>query len=100
MFSILMVLMLFMGVWAVYIGVREYLKVSGKVSFTDYLQVAPIFRDMVISTAATYGLYLAASIVHMDPWHIFSSMIQYLMLLPTYVNIFFIYSFCNLHDVR
>jgi len=29
-----------------------------------------------------------------------TSFIQYLLLLPSYVNILLIYAFCNLHDVR
>ena len=29
----------------------------------------------------------------------FTSFIQYLLLLPSFVNILLIYSFCNLHDV-
>lgn len=35
----------------------------------------------------------------LDPWHMFTSFIQYLLLLPSYVNILLIYAFCNLHDV-
>lgn len=54
---------------------------------------------MVIATCSTYGLYILASMIHMDPWHLITSMPQYLILLPTYTNIFMIYSFCNLHDV-
>ncbi|RKO88615.1 hypothetical protein BDK51DRAFT_11189, partial [Blyttiomyces helicus] len=57
------------------------------------------FRDIVISLGSTYGLYLLSSILHLDPWHCFTSMFQYLLLLPTYINIFMIYAFCNLHDV-
>ena len=35
----------------------------------------------------------------MDPWHMLTSFVQYLLLLPSYVNILLIYAFCNLHDV-
>lgn len=48
---------------------------------------------------ATYGLYLISSILFLDPWHMLTSFIQYLLLLPSYVNILLIYAFCNLHDV-
>ena len=34
-----------------------------------------------------------------DPWHMLHSFVQYLLLLPSYVNILLIYAFCNLHDV-
>jgi hypothetical protein len=50
-------------------------------------------------TQATYGLYLISSILFLDPWHMLTSFIQYLLLLPSYVNILLIYAFCNLHDV-
>ena len=48
---------------------------------------------------ATYGLYLISSIMFFDPWHMLHSFVQYLLLLPSYVNILLIYAFCNLHDV-
>lgn len=48
---------------------------------------------------ATYGLYLISSILYFDPWHMLTSFVQYLLLLPSYVNILLIYAFCNLHDV-
>lgn len=48
---------------------------------------------------ATYGLYLISSLLYFDPWHMLTSFIQYLLLLPSYVNILLIYAFCNLHDV-
>jgi chitin synthase len=54
---------------------------------------------MVIAVGSSYAMYLLASLIHLDPWHIFTSMVQYMLLLPTYTNIFMIYSFCNLHDV-
>lgn len=57
------------------------------------------FRDIVISLAATYLLYLFASIAHLDPAHMLTSFVQYLFLTPTYVTILSIYSMSNLHDL-
>lgn len=37
--------------------------------------------------------------MYLDPWHMLTSFVQYLFLLPSYVNILLIYAFCNLHDV-
>lgn len=56
-------------------------------------------RDIVISLAATYGLYFVGSFMHLEPWHMFTSFIQYMFLLPSYVNILMTYAMCNLHDV-
>ncbi|KAK4057958.1 hypothetical protein OIO90_001177 [Microbotryomycetes sp. JL221] len=57
------------------------------------------FRDIVISVGATFGLYLLSSIIHLDPWHLFTCFIQYMFLLPTYVCVLPIYAFSNLHDL-
>jgi len=57
------------------------------------------FLDLAMSLMATYGLYLISSILYFEPWHMITSFVQYLLLLPSYVNILLIYAFCNLHDV-
>ena len=99
-FSVIMVLMLFMGGWTIKVQLADFNANSSKFSSSfAYAASTPAFRDLVLSVLATYGLYLISSILHNDPWHCFSSMIQYLLILPTYNNIFMIYSFCNLHDV-
>ncbi|KAJ2992111.1 Chitin synthase, class 2 [Globomyces sp. JEL0801] len=99
-FATIMALMLFMGGWSIRQSIVKYYSDKGnQQNFIDYVRKNPIFRDVAISVFSTYGLYLAASVMHLDPWHIFTSQIQYLFLLPTYLNVFMIYSFCNLHDV-
>jgi chitin synthase len=32
---------------------------------------------------ATYGLYLISSLMHFEPWHMFTSFIQYMFFLPS-----------------
>ena len=58
-----------------------------------------VFVDIVISLGATYGLYLIGSILYLEPWHMLTSFIQYLLLLPAFANVLPIYSFANLHDL-
>jgi hypothetical protein len=41
------------------------------------------FRELVISLAATYGLYFIGSFMHFEPWHMFTSFIQYMFFLPS-----------------
>jgi len=48
---------------------------------------------------STYILYFVASLLFFDPWHMFTSFIQYLLLTPTYINILNVYAFCNTHDI-
>ncbi|KEF62482.1 chitin synthase 3 [Exophiala aquamarina CBS 119918] len=54
---------------------------------------------VIIALAATFGLYFIASFMYLDPWHMFTSFIQYLLLMPSFINILMIYAFSNWHDV-
>lgn len=54
---------------------------------------------MVFSVIVTYGIYVLSSLFALDPWHIFTSFIPYLLLSPTYINILNIYAFSNLDDI-
>ncbi|KAF9907560.1 Chitin synthase, class 2 [Lobosporangium transversale] len=74
-------------VWGNYTQMITLLKVDGP------------FRDIVISLMSTYGLYIISSLMHFEPWHMLTSFIPYIFLLPAYVNILMVYAFCNTHDV-
>jgi len=58
------------------------------------------FRDIILSLLSTYGLYIVMSVLYFDPWHMITSFLQYLFMMPSYVNILNVYAFCNTHDVR
>ncbi|RYP47906.1 hypothetical protein DL768_006122 [Monosporascus sp. mg162] len=58
-----------------------------------------IFLTLIISMMSTYGLWLIASLLMFDPWHMITSFIQYLILTPTFINILNVYAFCNTHDI-
>ncbi|KAK3365791.1 glycosyltransferase family 2 protein [Lasiosphaeria ovina] len=58
-----------------------------------------IFYTLVISVMSTYGIWFIASLIMFDPWHMFTSLIQYLLLSPTYTNVLNVYAFCNTHDI-
>jgi hypothetical protein len=45
-----------------------------------------IFVQLVISMLATYGCWVAASLIAADPWHLVTSMAQYLLLAPVFVK--------------
>ncbi|WAR58672.1 hypothetical protein PtB15_10B10 [Puccinia triticina] len=55
----------------------------------------PIFAGI----AGTFGIYIIASVLYMDPWHILHSMIPFLLVAVSFTNILNVYAFCNLHDV-
>lgn len=58
-----------------------------------------LFFTLIVSLASTYILYFVVSFLFFDPWHMFTSFIQYLLLTPTYINILNVYAFCNTHDI-
>lgn len=93
LFAFIMGIMLFFGAFSIY-KIVSSVKLGSSVLFQNKQ-----FRDMVIATASTWGLYLVSSILHMDPWHMVTSFVQYLFFLPSFINILNVYSFCNLHDV-
>ncbi|KIR34715.1 chitin synthase [Cryptococcus deuterogattii MMRL2647] len=54
---------------------------------------------LVAAIMSTIGIYLIASFLYRDPWHMFSSFPQYMLLAPSFTNVLNVYAFCNLHDV-
>ncbi|CAJ2502227.1 Uu.00g096210.m01.CDS01 [Anthostomella pinea] len=58
-----------------------------------------LFFSLIVSLLSTYGLWLIASLMMFDPWHMITSFLQYLLLTPTYVNVLNVYAFCNTHDI-
>lgn len=46
-----------------------------------------IYRVMLFSLIITYGSWTASSLLAFDPWHLISSMFQYLLLAPFYINL-------------
>ncbi|MCJ1475119.1 Chitin synthase, class 2 [Lambiella insularis] len=71
-------------------GVSQFLK-------TFFNFTSPGF--IIIAIVATFGLYFLASFIYMDPWHMFTSFPQYLLIMSSYTNILNIYAFSNWHDV-
>ncbi|KAH9964997.1 glycosyltransferase family 2 protein [Russula dissimulans] len=93
---------LYMSFAAIFLAVKGVQEVSQEekhgATFSD-LFTNSIFRDIVISLAATIGLYVMASIIHLDPWHMITSFVQYTLIAPSYINILNVYAFANVHDV-
>lgn len=97
LFGICNIITLWCAGWTVYLAVPH--TVAGWKDFPQLVATNQAFREIVISLAATYGLYFFSSFMHLEPWHMFTSFIQYMFLLPSYVNILMMYAMCNLHDV-
>lgn len=58
-----------------------------------------VFTNIFVSLASTYGLYAVMSFLYLDPWHILTCSVQYILLLPSSICTLQVYSFCNTHDV-
>ena len=71
---------------------------DGDISFGGLVKQQYV-RSLTMSVLATYALYTVASIVFLDPWHMITSFVQYLLLSPTYINVLNVYAFCNVHDI-
>ncbi|CAG8576422.1 4994_t:CDS:2, partial [Racocetra persica] len=96
-FAFLMLTMMGCAAYTVYLSFKD----TNLKSYTDIKNALnqAAFRDIVISLLSTYGLYFGASIIHFEPWHMITCLIQYTLLIPFYVNILMVYAFCNTHDV-
>lgn len=70
-------------------------------NFGDYIKnfFGSIVGVIIIALVSTFGLYFIASFMYLDPWHMFHSFLQYLLLAPSYMNVLNVYAFCNWHDV-
>ncbi|CAG8639317.1 16117_t:CDS:2, partial [Cetraspora pellucida] len=99
-FALIMLTMMGCAAYTVY-TVVDSLKDTDIKSFTNIKNALKeaAFRDIVISLLSTYGLYFGASILHFEPWHMITCIVQYTLLIPFYVNILMVYAFCNTHDV-
>ena len=98
-FAVLMAYLLFA---AVYISVKS---ISYTLCMNDYKLTASLvfgnalFRDLVVSLLSTYALYIVSSFMFLEPWHMFTSFLQYLLISPSYINVLNVYAFCNIHDI-
>lgn len=85
---------------AIFISVNAIITDINVKKFTiDQLFTNQLFATLIVSVMSTFGIWLIASLIMFDPWHMFTSFIQYMLLTPTYTNVLNVYAFCNTHDV-
>lgn len=98
-FAVLMAYLIFA---AIYISVKavSYALCSngGKLTLSLVFTNAT-FRDLVVSLCSTYALYFLMSFLYFEPWHMFTSFLQYMLISPSYINVLNVYAFCNIHDI-
>lgn len=92
-------LSMYMTICAIYLAISSIVKTENQTSSAVSLLTNTTFVSIVISVAATVGVYLLASILFLEPWHMFTSVVQYYLMSPSFVSVFGVYSMCNVHDV-
>lgn len=96
-FALLMIYMMFATIWITVKSVTAIVDESNGNVVAMLNQST--FRNIIVSVCATYVMYFVASFLFLDPWHMFTSFLQYILMSPSYTNILNIYAFCNTHDV-
>ncbi|AGO12171.1 AaceriAEL190Wp [[Ashbya] aceris (nom. inval.)] len=94
LFIISMFLLSVCSTYALVCGITFAIKTLASISTP-----AAAFSNIIVSLLSTYGLYILSSFLYLDPWHIFTSSIQYFLMLPSFVCTLQIFAFCNTHDV-
>jgi chitin synthase len=85
---------------AIYIAVIAIMDDVAKNGFSiNELFKNEVFYTLIVSVMSTFGIWLVASLLMFDPWHMVTSLVQYMLLTPTYTNVLNVYAFCNTHDV-
>lgn len=93
-------IMLYLIFASVFITVRSIqIETADNVFTASDLFKNQLFFTLIVSLLSTYVLWFVISFLFFDPWHLFTSFIQYLLLTPTYINILNVYAFCNTHDI-
>ncbi|KZV76117.1 glycosyltransferase family 2 protein [Peniophora sp. CONT] len=97
-------LSLYLLVCSMALTVKSFLAIPDELKNKTTSQIIATFftppvGSLVAAMVSTFGIYLIASLLYRDPWHMFSSFFQYLALAPSFTNVLNVYAFCNLHDV-
>jgi chitin synthase len=92
-FSIVMAYTLFA---TIYLTVKS---MEATISGNTQLLGDNVFTNVVLALLSTSGLYFLSSVLYMDPWHMFTSFLQFTLLLPSFVCTLQIYAFCNTYVV-
>lgn len=93
-------IMIYLSFAAIFVTVRS---IQSEVS-QRHVTFASLFSNreffsIIVSLSSTFVMWLVASLISFDPWHMFTCFVQYMLLTPTYINVLNVYAFCNTHDI-
>ncbi|KAG5343093.1 hypothetical protein C0989_000083 [Termitomyces sp. Mn162] len=100
-YAILAVYLLVCSFW---LTIKAFAAIPDQLKNKTTSQVIATFFEppvgaLMAAMISTFGIYFIASFLYRDPWHMFSSFLQYLCIAPSFTNVLNVYAFCNLHDV-
>ncbi|KAI6101914.1 glycosyltransferase family 2 protein [Pisolithus sp. B1] len=95
-FGFVTIYMTFSAIYLAVKGMEEVAATDGSIKATDLFS-SSIFRNIVFPLAATLSLYVAASLIFFEPWHMITSFGQYLCAAPSYIAVLNIYAFANVY---
>jgi chitin synthase len=75
---------------------------AGLAGVTYYLAVEYATNSDAVTlgaAASSFLVYFLAGLCHGELGYLVISFVQYMLLLPTYINVLMIYAFCNTHDL-
>lgn len=98
-FAVLMVYMIFAAIFLSIKSIKQIVKDGSNHVTWSHLLENTQFQNLLVAILSTYVLYLFGFVVFLQPIHMLTSFVQYLLLSPAYVNILNIYAFCNIHDI-
>ncbi|GMM30452.1 chitin synthase [Martiniozyma asiatica (nom. inval.)] len=98
-FAVLMAYMIFATIFMSIKSITDIIDENSQHFNWKSVFVESKFRNIIISIVSTYVLYLVGFIIFLQPQHMLTCSIQYLLLSPSYVNVLNIYAFCNIHDI-
>ncbi|KAH8082444.1 glycosyltransferase family 2 protein [Cristinia sonorae] len=97
-FALITVYMTVSAFFLAFKGIENIVKTDGPLTPSS-LFTNSIFRNIVLSLLATLGLYILASLIFFEPWHMITSFVQYILMAPSYIGVLNVYAFANVHDV-
>ncbi|TEY35141.1 hypothetical protein BOTCAL_0605g00040 [Botryotinia calthae] len=103
-FGFIQLYIIILSFYLVYRALRtpigEQIDTSSAAAFFESMFGGTGVAGVILLTLITiYGLNYLASFLYLDPWHMFHSFPQYIILASTYINILMVYAFNNWHDV-
>ncbi|KAJ3025214.1 Chitin synthase, class 1, partial [Rhizophlyctis rosea] len=69
LFAVIMGIMLYIAGFSIYLTVQAAIKSTTDIGKVPSLFGQAAFRDLVVSTLATYGSYFVCSFAYLEPWH-------------------------------